>query len=116
MDQPTRPAEPKWLAELRRACKESSQAAVAERLGVSSSQVCQILKGTYKGNWRPVEEKVKGIYMGEEVDCPVFGDIPKNVCQDWQAKPQAFTNSIRSMMYDACRACPFSKIKQETDE
>jgi hypothetical protein len=109
-------SEPKWLAVLRQACRESSQAAVARRLKVSPSAVNQVLKGTYKGSLQGLKDRVNGVMMGQTVDCPVFGDMPTNVCQDWQNKPKAFTNSIRSQMYDACRACPFSKIKQETKE
>jgi len=85
-------------------------------LGVSPTTVNQALKGAYKGSLKNVEARVRGALMNATVDCPVLGEIPKNRCQDWQAKPKAFTNSFRRQMYKACRNCPHSKLKQETDE
>jgi transcriptional regulator with XRE-family HTH domain len=105
-------AEDAWLAALRLACKEKSQAAVARRLGLSPATVNQVLKSSYKGNLRAIEERVRGALMGWTVDCPILGDIRRNVCLDWQAKPFAATNEQRVMLYRACRSgCPYSKLK-----
>lgn len=109
-------AEPTWLAALRRACEEKSQAAVARRLGLSPATVNQTLKGNYKGNLGAIEERVRGALLGLTVDCPILGDIRRNVCLDWQAKPFAATNEQRVMLYRACRSgCPHSKLKVGDD-
>lgn len=105
-----------WLDVLRRACEKNSQAAVARRLGLSPATVNQVLKGSYKGSLRAVEERVRGALMGLTVDCPILGDIRRNVCLDWQAKPFAATNEQRVMLYRACRSgCPHSKLKVEDE-
>lgn len=107
-----------WLAALRQACSKDSQAAVARRLGVSPATVSQVLKGSYKADLGGIEQRVRGALLGETVTCPILGDIKRNVCLDWQAKPFAATNELRVMLYRACRdGCPHSKLKQsETDE
>jgi transcriptional regulator with XRE-family HTH domain len=113
-----KPQEPEWLAALRRACKESPQAAVARRLGVSPATISQVLKGTYRADLSGIEQRVRGALFGETVDCPILGDIKRNVCLDWQDKPFAATNELRVMLYRACRdGCPYSKLqKLETEE
>jgi DNA-binding transcriptional regulator YdaS (Cro superfamily) len=106
-----------WLAALRLACEKDSQAAVARRLGLSPATISQVLKGTYKADLSGVEQRVRGAILGETVDCPILGDIRRHVCLDWQAKPFAATNEQRVRMFRACRdGCPYSKLKQETDE
>lgn len=106
-----------WLAALRRACDEKSQAAVARRLGLSPATVNQVLKGSYKGNLRAIEERVRGALMGLMVECPILGGIRRNVCLDWQAKPFAATNEQRVMLYRACRSgCPYSKLHKHGDD
>jgi transcriptional regulator with XRE-family HTH domain len=91
---------------------------VARRLGISKEAVSQVLNGKYGASLSRIEQRVKGALLGETVDCPILGDIKRNVCLDWQAKPFAATNELRVMLYRACRdGCPHSKLqKLETDE
>jgi transcriptional regulator with XRE-family HTH domain len=106
--------QPDWIRALERACRESTQARIAKRLGVSPATVSQILKGSYNADSRNIETRVRGELMHETVLCPVLDEISAKVCLDWQAKPFGITNELRVMMYSACRdGCPNSKIRGE---
>jgi hypothetical protein len=102
---------PAWVLELAEACQKSNQSAVAKQLGYSSTVVSLILSNTYKGDVARVEQMVRGALMAETVGCPILGDLARNTCLEWQAKPHAVTSSLRAQMYRACRAgCPHSRI------
>ena len=105
-----------WLDVLRVACAETSQAAVARRLGVSASVVNQALKGAYKGNLSRLQTLIEGRLLNQTVDCPVFGDLAKHKCQEHQARDPRFitANPLTMRLYRACRSgCPHSKLPQE---
>lgn len=102
---------PAWVLELAEACQKSNQSAVAKRLSYSPAVVSSILSNTYRGDVSRVEQMVRGALMSETVGCPILGEIPRNVCLDWQAKPYAPTSSHRAAMFRACRDnCPHSRI------
>ena len=95
-----------WLEALRRACAApSSQAAIARRLGVSSTMVSLALKGAYIGNLTRLEALVRGTLMSETLICPVLEQITKRRCLDEQTRPFAPTNPQRVQVYKACRIC-----------
>jgi hypothetical protein len=100
-----------WLDALRRACNESTQAAVARRLGLSPATVSQVLKGVYNADLTAVEQRVRGALMHETVACPVLGEIKKDKCLDHQARPQRFcaVNPLYMRLSRTCPDCPFSK-------
>ncbi|MGY5789087.1 transcriptional regulator len=102
---------PDWVIVLAEACTLSSQSAVAKQLDYSPATISQVLSNSYRGDLSRVQEMVRGALMAETVVCPVLGDIARNVCLDWQAKPHAVTSSLRAQMFRACRgACPHSRI------
>ena len=94
-----------WIESLRHACKSSSQAAVATRIGMSPAVVNQVLKGCYQGSAINVQRRVEGALMGVTVDCPMIGDIPLNRCIDNQCRPFAATNPLRVALHRACKTC-----------
>lgn len=98
-----------WLAALRQACAESTQSAVAKRLGVAGATISQVLASKYAASTATVEERVRGVLMQKVVDCPQLGEISAKVCLDWQAKPFAATNPLRVRMYGACKQCPLRR-------
>ncbi|RPE81817.1 helix-turn-helix domain-containing protein [Vulcaniibacterium tengchongense] len=98
--------EPDWLNVLRAACKCRTQSAVAEKIGYSPAVVSQVLKGTYKGDLRAVQQKVEGALMGLTVECPVIGELPRNRCLEYQRQPFASTNHMRVQLARACPTCP----------
>lgn len=102
---------PDWNDVLRAECDRTSQAAVAERIGMSATVICQVLKGTYPGNVSNVRKRVEGALMAQTVDCPVLGALPRHECLDHQQRKFAATNGQRVTLWRACRAgCPNSEI------
>ncbi|MDC8804251.1 helix-turn-helix domain-containing protein [Halomonas pacifica] len=100
-----------WLDVLARACSDSSQNRVAQRLGVSAAMISQALRGRYPGDLRALQQRVEGEFMGQVVQCPVLGEISARQCLDCQRQPFAATNAQRVRLYRACRSgCPHSQI------
>lgn len=97
---------PDWKVVLADACKQSSQSAVAKRIGYSAAVVSQVLKGSYKGDEARVQQAVEGALMGLTVDCPVLGEIPRHVCLEYQKREFAATNPVRVRLYHTCPTCP----------
>jgi transcriptional regulator with XRE-family HTH domain len=91
---------------LKAKCTETSQAAVARRLGMSASTINQVLKGTYPGN--PTEKillQVEEIFGQTTIDCPVVGEITLGKCAEHRRRPFAATNPMRVQLYRACQTC-----------
>lgn len=95
-----------WKIVLAEACARSSQAAIARRIGYSAGVISGVLKGTYKGDESRVQQAVEGALMGLTVDCPVIGEIPRNVCLEYQRRPFAATNPMRVQLARTCPTCP----------
>ncbi|MGF3022623.1 transcriptional regulator [Methylobacterium aquaticum] len=103
---------PDWVIALAEACRDKSQTRAAQQLGVSPSQVSQILANKYGASLDNMAEKVRGAFLGFEVECPRKGAMRRDVCLQWQAKPFAATSADRVAMYRACRSgCPNSRLK-----
>lgn len=110
------PQPEEWLEALKTACAETSQAAVARRLGISPSAVNQVLKGIYKGNVNRLQILIEGSLLNQTVACPIAGDIPKNKCLEHQSREvrMATVNPLYSRLYRACRSgCPHSQLNKE---
>jgi len=103
-----------WTDILRAESERTSQSRAGTRIGYSSTVVCRVLAGDYTGDVGSVEDAVRGALMGETVDCPVIGDIPRNRCIEHQRKPFAATNPMRVSLWRACRSgCPNSRLEVE---
>lgn len=101
-------AVPDWVMLLARACAETSQNAVAKRIGRSATLVSNVLRNKYPGDMTAVEEIVRGIYESRTLICPQLGVIGTNDCRDWQLAARSYSpeNSLRVTMYRACNRCP----------
>lgn len=106
------PTPPAWVLKLAVACDEESQKSVADKIGRSGALVNQVLKNTYKGNMQAVAARVKLVF-GEEVDCPVLGDITGGECLTWQNRPRLAVNHHLVRMYIACRSCPHNISRKD---
>jgi hypothetical protein len=106
---------PDWVEALAREADATSQARVAARLGRSNSVVSQVLRNTYAGSLRNVEELVRGQLMDAHVHCPALGRLRTHECASWRARSGTFqpTNSLRVRMYRACRSCPVKTAAEE---
>lgn len=99
-------AVPPWVVELALACDRSSQGKVAERLGISTAVVNQVLGNSYKGRLDRVEVRVRGELMRETVACPILGPISRRDCLDYQARKFRATNPTRVKLAQTCPTCP----------
>lgn len=104
---------PAWIDALAEECDRTSQNRTAERLGVSGAQVSLVLKNKYTGNYMPIEEKVRGILMAEELICPVVGELTKDQCLDYQRADFIGTNSSRARLKRTCPKCPHFKLEDK---
>jgi len=85
-----------------------------KRIGYSGPTVSQVINNRYqKGDVARVEGMVRGALMASIVICPIYGEMARNVCLEWQARPFSCASSNCVRMYQACRAgCVNSKYKQ----
>lgn len=106
------PKPPEWVVELALFAQSNGLNGCAKLLGYSITTISQVISNKYPGDLSKLEDKVRGALMQEAVGCPVLGSLTRDLCLDWQAKPQAVTNSTRTRVYRACRTgCPHSRLK-----
>ena len=100
-----------WLEVLRAECAATNQARVARRNGYTPGVVSGVLKRTYKGDLKAIEQAVRGALMSATVNCPVLGDLPADRCLKIQKQPLAATTPQRVALWKACRGgCPHSRL------
>ncbi len=106
---------PDWIEALAKEANRTSGAAAGKRCGFGGSTVTQICNGSYgAADWSAIETRVRGALMNEEVDCPVLGDIARDLCLDEQKKRHVGTSQQRTRLFHACRGgCPHSRLKKE---
>jgi hypothetical protein len=97
---------PDWIAALAAECDKTSQGRTAQRLGISSAAVNQVLGASYKGRLDRVEARVRGELMRETVACPVLGELSRRDCLDHQGRKFSAANPTRVKLYRACKDCP----------
>lgn len=101
---------PDWVRVLAEECDKTSQRIVAQKLKNSTTVVSRVLGNTYPGSHENIAAKVRGVFLAEEVECPVMGKLPRQRCIAEQAKPLSFQNPLRKRVYDACRnGCPHAR-------
>lgn len=105
---PIKPLPADVLAILKAQAERLSQPAMAEALGISTAYVNQALQDKFRGNVDRFASRVRGVWGGSTVTCPVLGSINTKLCQDEQlkAKGAAFTNPLRVAVARACKNCP----------
>ena len=107
---------PAWVRELAMLIDKVGLKRASRIVGYSNAVLHEVVRGTYKGSVEKVCERVSGAILQETVDCPVLGELRRDTCLDWQAKPYAITSSHRMRMYRACRSgCPHSRLADQGD-
>lgn len=99
---------PSWVEALARACNETSQSKVGQRLGVSASMISATLSNRYQGDKQRIERLCRHEFERAAIDCPILGEIAPIACRRWQAKAERLRtgNNQNARMFRACRACP----------
>jgi len=102
---------PDWVIALAEACDETSQNKVAAVIGNSSTVVSRVLANAYPGNVDKIAQKVQGVYLAQNLICPVLGEISRARCVREQDLPLTFQNPVRPRVHAACRGgCKHSSI------
>ena len=99
---------PDWVLVLAQECERSSQNMVARKLERSAALVSQVLRCRYTGDVASFEERVRGVFMLEVVECPEVGEMTTDQCQLWRgrAKAPSGRNTRHVRMGRACNRCP----------
>lgn len=107
---------PDWITELARLATAKGLRVCARKIGYSQTTISQALANKYPGALDKIEETVRGALMDVKVPCPVLGTIGRDKCLASQSQPKAYTNSVRTRLYRACRnGCPHSRLKGSHD-
>lgn len=101
-----------WMTVLREHRDEHGNGPTASRIGYSPSVVSQVLGGKYLGDMSAVQKAVEGGLMGLTVECPVIGELARNVCLEYQRRPFAATNHLRVQLSRACPTCKHRRGSQ----
>lgn len=104
---------PREIEALALACEKSTAKAVAARLGYSGALISHLIARKYPGDVELAFAKIRGVFLGEQIECPVLGTIGSKRCLDEQKRPFAATNSTRARLFHACAACPNNRKNQE---
>jgi DNA-binding transcriptional regulator YdaS (Cro superfamily) len=99
---------PDWVLVLASACDRlGAQRAAATKLGVAASTVNQVLKNVYRADLARMEQRVRGRFMAETVNCPAFEqDIRRDQCLRWQKAPLSAASPESVRLHRTCPTCP----------
>lgn len=86
---------------------------LADKLGVSTSAVSQAVNNKFVGNVDRFCLRVRGVFAGDSVTCPVLGTLTTKLCLEQQGKPIAYTNPVRVQVQRACKTCPHHQRNQQ---
>lgn len=93
------------LGLLRQKVKDLGQAEVANRLGYSKATVSLVINDKYNGNLNSVLLKVKEVFGGLKVSCPVLGEIDLSECAENKRQPFSASNPLRVRLFKTCKWC-----------
>ncbi|WP_027358865.1 helix-turn-helix domain-containing protein [Desulforegula conservatrix] len=93
------------LGLLRQKVDDFGQGEVAKRLGYSKATVSLVINDKYNGNLNSVLLKVKEVFGGLKVNCPVLGEIDLAECAENKRQPFSASNPLRVRLFKACKAC-----------
>lgn len=88
---------------------ELGQGEVATRIGYSKATVSLVINGKYNGNLNSVLLKVKEVFGGLKVSCPVLGEIDLAECAENKRQPFSASNPLRVRLFKTCKTCVEAK-------
>ena len=99
---------PDYIRLLATACDRTSQRLVAERLGKSNPYVSRIINRRYAGSYGEAETLIRAAYGADQVDCPLYGEIPLASCVHNRRRKPPFVNSMQHRFASTCPSCAFN--------
>lgn len=105
-----------WLTVLKREVEARGPSAVSRELShgngyPSVAIISQAAKDKYTGDLKRLQAVVEGAYMGKTVQCPAIGELPRDLCMDYQVRKFAATNPLRIQLSKSCKTCPNRREK-----
>lgn len=92
-------------AELQQIVETEGLQAVSDRLGVSKSTVCHVVRDTYRGKPDRILQLAEEAYSQRLVECPVLGGIAYSRCIQERTKPFSAVNPLRVQLGRTCPKC-----------
>ena len=109
-------AAPAWVIALAEACDKGTQSDVAAQLKYSAGVVSAVLRRSYKGDMRSVEQAVRGVLFQSEVDCPALVmAIPTQECVEHQRARFSTASPQSVRLFRTCPSC-LHRSHGESDE
>lgn len=102
---PIRPLPEDVLQLLQEQAKSKTQVAMGAELGISTTSVNHAVNNKFRGSVDRLSARVRGLYGGDKVTCPVLGAINTKVCLDQQSKGAVYSNPMRVALARACKTC-----------
>ena len=97
------------LTLLKQKVNDLTQGEVAKRLGYSKATISLVVNEKYNGDLNSVLSKVKEVFGGLKVNCPVLGEIDLAECAENKRQPFSATNPLRVRLFKACKSCKEAK-------
>ncbi|MEY9358982.1 hypothetical protein ABH994_001703 [Bradyrhizobium yuanmingense] len=111
---------PDWIQALAEEADRITATRAAKNIGYSAAVLSHVFAKNYKGDMGAVEQKVRGALLGATVMCPVYGEMGRDQCLDFQKVVPPFSSEASSRCYRTCRGlggiakCPNSRIPDGT--
>lgn len=106
---------PDWVQALAEEADRIKLKGIAGRLAYSQAALSSVLSKKYGGDVARIEGKVRGLLLGATVMCPVYGEMGRDQCLDFQKVVPPFSSGASASCYRNCRGmgvpkCPNSRI------
>ena len=99
---------PYWVEVLATDCDKGSQRATADKMDVCPAMVSLAINNKWQ-DLEFIKARVEQVLMVVNVQCPVLGVIDIDRCHAEQVKPPSAANTLRIMLFTACRKCQHNK-------
>ena len=107
---------PEWVAALAHACDLGSQTAMARQLGVNDAYLSYAIRNVKPEYHARVEEAVRSRLMGEDVEGPVMGEIPVDVCGRNRRSRLRPLGPVQKALRQTCPTCIHNRKSEGGDD
>ena len=97
---------PEWVKLLAQQCDRTSQRTVADKLGKSSGYVSRLINCNYAGSYSEAETQVRALFGQDQVDCPLWGEIPLASCVRARRRKEPPRTHVHHLHRSTCPSCP----------
>lgn len=110
------PDAPEWVRLLAAACDNLGQTGAAKQLDKSGGYVSRVLRHDYAGSYDEAEKLVRATFGAEQVQCPLWGEIPLKNCMTLRRRSQPPQNHMHHACKATCPTCPNNTDRPQEEE